>query len=207
MIVLTALAAVQCSDMGKNPGPDVNDPPHITSSANAVAVETETFTYKATAADPDGTIPAIEIENIPGWLTADADSISGMTPVDAADTTFWVIASDGELADTLIVTVTIAAGGISYTSEINPVFVNNCAVAGCHTGPNPAQDLTLDSYSLLMQGSIRGTVVVPFQPDSSIVIQQIEGTRQPQMPMGRTPLSTTTIQKIRDWIAQGARNN
>jgi hypothetical protein len=206
-IILTGIVAIQCSDMGKNPGPDINDPPQITSSANAIAIETEVFSYKATAVDPDGTIPSISYGNFPSWLALAGDSLTGATPITASDTSFEVMATDGELADTLLVTVTIIAGGISYSAEIQSIFDNNCAVSGCHVVGSAPANLILDSYANLMAGSQSGQIVIPYLPDSSIIIQQVEGSRQPQMPFGRTPLSNATIQKIREWIAQGARNN
>jgi hypothetical protein len=206
-ISLIGIIAIQCSDMGKNPGPDINDPPQITSSANAVAIETEVFSYKATAIDADETSPSISYSNFPSWLALAGDSLTGTTPIAAVDTSFEVTATDGEFADTLLVTVSIIAGGISYSAEIQPTFDNSCAVSGCHVVGSAPANLILDSYTNVMAGSQSGQIVIPYLPDSSIIVQQVEGTRQPQMPFGRAPLSSATIQKIRDWIAQGARNN
>ena len=96
---------------------------------------------------------------------------------------------------------------ISYATQIQPIFTANCAVSGCHIGPSPAAGLRLNSYAMLIQGSVNGAVVMPFEPDNSILIQQLEGTRQPQMPFGQAPLSDSLIQRIRDWIHQGASDN
>ena len=206
-ITLLSLLTIQCSDMGKNPGPDINDPPQITSSPNAVAIETESFTYTATATDPDGTNPTITFDNLPSWLSSEVDSVVGVTPVAVPDTSFMIVASDGELADTLLVTVSIAAGGISYSAEIQPILNGHCALSGCHSAGAASASLVLDSYAHLMTGSRSGPVVIPYLPDSSIIVRQIEGTRQPQMPLGGLPLPIATVHKIRDWIAQGARDN
>ncbi len=91
----------------------------------------------------------------------------------------------------------------SFSSNISPIFFSNCP---CHIG-GPSGGLRLDSYASLMQGGDLGLVVLPNNPDSSIIIQKLEGTRQPQMPFGGTPLPQTTIDLIRRWIAQGAHNN
>jgi hypothetical protein len=193
--------------MGKNPCADINDPPQITSAANVVAVETEQFSYHATAIDPDGTTPIITITDLPVWLTSSGATISGITPVGAVDTSFKVIASDSLLADTLLVNIAITAGGVPYATEIQPIFNNSCAVSGCHITPSPQAGLQLDSYAHVMQGSQNGQVIIPFDASGSVLIQRIDGSIPPSMPLNRTPLPDFSIQKIRDWISQGARDN
>jgi|WetSurMetagenome_2_1015567.scaffolds.fasta_scaffold303038_1 hypothetical protein len=206
-IILTGIVAIQCSDMGKNPGPDINDPPQITSSAHTVAVESEVFTYTATAVDPDGTSPLILYQHIPSWLVIEGDSLVGTTPVGAADTSFEAVALDGILVDNLLVSITIATGGVSYSVDIQPVFDNNCAFSGCHLAPGQAAGLQLDAYAHVMQGSQHGAVIIKFDANNSLLVHRLEGTITPSMPLNGTPLPDFTIQKIREWIAQGARNN
>ena len=58
-----------------------------------------------------------------------------------------------------------------------------------------------------MQGGNSGTVVIPGNPDNSIIIGRLEGSITPQMPLGGAPLSASDIQKIRDWITEGALDN
>jgi hypothetical protein len=93
---------------------------------------------------------------------------------------------------------------VSYSNDVQPIFNNNCAGSQCHIG-GTASGLSLVSYSTLMQGGLSGPVVIPGEPDSSKIVQRLEGTIQPQMPFQRAPLSQAEIQLIRDWIAQGAR--
>jgi hypothetical protein len=207
--IIVAIFAItlllSCSDRGSNPE---NRPPVITSGAVATAIVDEQFSYTATASDPDGTTPSIHFENIPGWLDTSGAVISGTATADTPDTSFTVIASDVLLTDTLMVTVNIMTGVvlISFTSEIQPIFNNNCAGSSCHIGGN-ANGLRLNSYSLLIQGGNSGPVVIPGDADASIIIGRLEGTITPQMPFGMEPLPEAEIQKIRDWINQGALNN
>ena len=87
----------------------VNDAPVITSSNNVVATEDIAFTYTATATDPDNTELTFSFEELPAWLTAEGNELSGAPPEGAADTSFLVMASDGELSDTLLVGITVQA--------------------------------------------------------------------------------------------------
>ncbi len=102
----------------------VNDPPTITSPANATAYIGEPFGYLAQASDPDGTTPAIAFDDYPNWLTVDGNFIQGIPPIGAVNFTFAVYASDGELIDTLFVDVTIE-GGCNYI----PGDINNSGTA------------------------------------------------------------------------------
>ncbi len=87
----------------------VNDPPVITSADSADAMEDMYFVYRATADDPDGPSLSWTFDQLPSsWLSAAADSVYG-TPIEGtADTSFRVIAFDGEWRDTLVVTLTVA---------------------------------------------------------------------------------------------------
>ncbi len=188
----------------------VNHVPQVTSPDTATAVETEQFEYIGTAADPDGTTPTIIYEDYASWMAPEGSTLHGHAPAGTADTSFSVIASDGLLADTLIVSITIhpAPVLISYAAQIQPVFSSKCAVSGCHMGMTPAAGLRLMNYNSLTLGGISGTVITPFEPDNSILIQRIEGSRVPRMPATGPPfLPDSTIQLIRTWIAQGALDN
>jgi hypothetical protein len=84
-----------------------NHPPVITSGATATATEDILFSYIATASDSDGVIPMIAINNYPVWMSVVGDTISG-TPLEGTpSTSFRIIASDGQLADTQLVIVTV----------------------------------------------------------------------------------------------------
>ena len=86
---------------------EVNDPPVITSTAAAVATEDIAFTYTATADDPENSALSFLFEDYPGWLAPSGAVITGTPTEGTGDTTFTVIVSDGELGDTLEVTLTV----------------------------------------------------------------------------------------------------
>jgi hypothetical protein len=82
-----------------------NNPPYLTSPDTATAIEHITFSYTATAVDPDGTTPSITFSHYPSWMTVNGNTISGNVGQASADTSFRLIASDGSLADTIVVSV------------------------------------------------------------------------------------------------------
>ncbi len=88
----------------------VNTKPAITSAKAITATELSPFSYTATAKDAEST-PTITIDNTPSWCTVSGSTISGTPAIGAADTSFRVIASDGSLSDTAIVTVNVSDYG------------------------------------------------------------------------------------------------
>ena len=92
-----------------------------------------------------------------------------------------------------------------YAKHIYPVMNTNCV--SCHGEAKVNGHLRLDSYDLLMRGGADGAVVIPGNPDRSILLQRI--TLPPSdkhfMPSeGKPPLKAEEITWIRAWIAQGA---
>jgi hypothetical protein len=111
-----------------------NLPPELTSSAEAIAIPSPNipFVYIATASDAncDGTELIISFYDIPSWCTVSGDTLSGMVECDYADTSFKMSASDGSLADTQAVIVTIdhsnAAPSITSPGDtVNVAFLQS----------------------------------------------------------------------------------
>lgn len=98
-----------------------NIAPQITSLDTASATEDIRFLYHATATDPDGPSLTFAFINRPSWLTSDADSIFGTPHYGNRDTSFVVIASDGFLADTQLVNLTVH----QVSPEVTIVRVDN----------------------------------------------------------------------------------
>jgi len=111
--------------------------------------------------------------------------------------------------------LTPPATGIAPTlaSIQSNVFSVSCAVPGCHGGAGAQQGLRLDpgfSYgNLINVTSPRDATlirVIPFNPDGSFIIEKLEGTQTlgDRMPQGGPYLPQSTIDVIRQWIADGA---
>jgi mono/diheme cytochrome c family protein len=94
-----------------------------------------------------------------------------------------------------------SSSGVSYSSEIQPIFDNDCG--GCHGGSG---GLSLGNYDQLMAGGNGGALVVAGSPDDSILVKRLTGEISPKMPRGGS-LSDEQINLIRQWIEEGALNN
>ncbi len=112
------------------------------------------------------------------------------------------------------------AGGkeeISFQTDVFPVIKKNCLPCHAEDNYNPSE-LSLDSYTLLMEGGKHGTAVVSGKAAESLLVQKLDGKppfgdRMPLDPKKKRgepstkKLSDEEIQLISDWVAQGARNN
>ena len=91
---------------------------------------------------------------------------------------------------------------VFFSIDIRPLFEANCL--RCHGG---AGGLELDSYSGVILGGISGAVVLPGDPVNSLLIRRLEGTVPPQMPTDDLPLPQPDIDRVAQWILEGARDN
>ena len=93
------------------------------------------------------------------------------------------------------------------------VFSVDCAASGCHGGAASQQGLRLDpgfSFGNLVCVRVprdpTQTRVLPGDPNNSFLIRKLEGTQTvgARMPDGGPYLQQSTIDVIRQWIANGA---
>lgn len=92
-----------------------------------------------------------------------------------------------------------------YTQQVQPVLSANCY--RCHGGMNHRGGLRLDSKAGIMAGGKDGQVIVPGQPENSLLIKLIrhEGAAGETMPMPpKSKLSDEDIAKVTEWIRAGA---
>jgi len=91
---------------------------------------------------------------------------------------------------------------VSFALDIQPIFNQDCII--CHGG---AGGLSLDSWQGVMAGGDSGAVVIPGNPDDSLLPRRLDGTKPPTMPLDAPALPTPEIDRIRQWILEGAQNN
>jgi hypothetical protein len=100
---------------------------------------------------------------------------------------------------------------VSFRSDVAPILAQHCY--SCHVEGKPgtvASALQLGSYAAVMKGTRYGRVVVAGDPLSSAMIMLVEGRADPRITMphgGADKLAPAEIQKLRDWVQQGARDN
>ncbi len=99
----------------------------------------------------------------------------------------------------LLFTFWLAA--VSYSRDVAPILAMRCH--GCH---GEAGGLSTRTYGSLLAGGNLGRLVVPGDPDASLLTLFLDGRRgaQRRMPIGGKPLSGREMALIRQWIAEGA---
>ena len=94
--------------------------------------------------------------------------------------------------------------GVSWSGDILPILQQNSCVF-CHGGSGR---LNLDNYAALMRGGESGPVVIPGDGDNSLLYKRVDGfSAGDRMPRGGARLDQSLIDKIRDWINEGALDN
>lgn len=88
---------------------------------------------------------------------------------------------------------------VSFQRDVLPIFQENCAA--CHGG---TAELYLDSYANVIQGGRSGAVIVPGDPQASLLIQYVAGG---YMPFRGQPLTDAETQLLVNWVAAGAQDN
>lgn len=96
------------------------------------------------------------------------------------------------------------SSAISFYRKIRPILQRRCS--GCHQPAKAGGELTLTSYAGFLKGGENGTGLVAGKPDESLVMDYITGD-PPMMPLNDAPLSSEQIELIRQWIAEGARDD
>src|SRR5260370_4257727 len=87
-----------------------------------------------------------------------------------------------------------------FEDKSGPWFAKNCFM--CHTSP-PSGGLRVDSREAILKGGKDGVVVVPFHPESSLLVSALKYNGKIQMPPGG-PLDNEAIAEVQHWIREGA---
>lgn len=107
---------------------------------------------------------------------------------------------------TASITVTIAPPAdskVDFSKEVFPIFEAKCL--GCHGEKKQAAQLRLDSKTVVEKGGLSGKAIAPGKAGESLLFQRINGVGgKPHMPFKGDKLPQAEIDRIRDWINQGA---
>ena len=82
------------------------------------------------------------------------------------------------------------------------VLENKCAA--CH-GAARMSDLDLRDRDTILKGGKRGPAIVPGKADESLLYKAVRREGELQMPPGKSALTATEVNAIRDWINGGAK--
>jgi mono/diheme cytochrome c family protein len=84
--------------------------------------------------------------------------------------------------------------------QVYQVFKNICLE--CH-GDSAKGNLDLRTHKTLMQGGDSGVVIVPHQPDKSLLYLAVTHAEDPHMPRKKPKLANAELELIRQWIEDG----
>lgn len=101
-----------------------------------------------------------------------------------------------------------AAGSpVSFHTQIKPILVANCL--GCHQPAKPSGAYVMTEFArLTASGESEEQAIVPGKPDESHLVSQITiSDGSAAMPPKGEPLSQVEIDLIRQWIAEGAKDD
>ena len=97
---------------------------------------------------------------------------------------------------------------IDFQRDIQPIFNESCALSGCHSGPNPTGNMSLEegiSYQNIVNvvsfGYAPALRVYPGFPDSSVLYHKVSYSGKYGQGMPPTgPLPSEKVQIIKHWI-------
>ena len=99
-----------------------------------------------------------------------------------------------------------ASESLEWHRDIVPILNRYCT--GCHNNDDLEGDLSLESYSNLLQPSKEGPLVQPGNTAASRLLGVVMGTKDPQMPPeDQTQPSQREIDLLQRWVATGAKIN
>lgn len=103
-----------------------------------------------------------------------------------------------------------AKAGVSYATDIKPIFDESCTK--CHGAEKPKGKLRLDSLAGALKGGEDGKVILPGDSAHSMLVHNVARAGDPDdyMPPPKNkakipPLTAAQIGLIRAWIDQGAK--
>lgn len=97
---------------------------------------------------------------------------------------------------------------ICFERDVLPIFLNNCAMSGCHNSESRKEGFVFDSYESITTSN-RSRGIIPYNLKRSKVYKKItEDTDDDRMPPPpNAPLTSTEISIINKWIMAGAPNS
>jgi mono/diheme cytochrome c family protein len=93
-------------------------------------------------------------------------------------------------------------GEATFESAVRSALKEHCLK--CHGGEKVRGDFDLASRETLLKGGADGPSVVPFHPEKSRLLKMLRHEEEPFMPEKKPRLPDALIDRIAEWIEQGA---
>lgn len=102
----------------------------------------------------------------------------------------------------------------NFPKEVQIIFTNKCATAGCHNSKSysNAGGLDLSSWESLLRGTNTGACAIPFSTTQSSLLlftntyDEFGIGLEPSMPLNQSPLSKAEVATLKNWIEEGCPN-
>ena len=92
--------------------------------------------------------------------------------------------------------------GVSFSTDVLPIMESRCV--NCHGGERVYDGIDLSTYKEIMAVSQNGPIVIPGNPEESLLVEVVVTEEMPKRGPKLTPVQ---VQIISDWVAAGAPNN
>jgi hypothetical protein len=126
------------------------------------------------------------------------------------EATFGVVDDNGNGTHTAAITIKVdypAGKTTSYSCDLLP-FYKAMVCTQCHNqNADSKAGLDLSSYEGLMRGGKNGPVVIPGDPDNSVLVQITGPPRNHAADVGAKPYPKEMWDRQRAWVAEGALDN
>ncbi|MCA9014392.1 MAG: hypothetical protein KDA77_03580, partial [Planctomycetaceae bacterium] len=93
--------------------------------------------------------------------------------------------------------------GVSFETQIAPILNEKCV--NCHGAQRASSNLKLDTFAGMKQGGRGGVLLVPGNPNISLLARKLVAPDPQRMPKNAPALEQAQIQLIARWIQEGAR--
>lgn len=93
----------------------------------------------------------------------------------------------------------------TFADDVLPVLRQSCL--GCHSDDKQRGGLNLATFAATMQGGSSGPVVTPGNPDKSRLYLLSAHLEEPKMPPKADKIPAASLEILKKWIEQGAREN
>lgn len=108
------------------------------------------------------------------------------------------------LFDSMTFTQAVEPRTVDFVSEVKPFFTSKCV--NCHHAGALFGELNLENRAMAFKKRIKGPVILPGRPDSSMLYLALKlpPKNLKAMPPNGHRVSDQEMQLIYDWIKQGA---
>ncbi|MDF1742567.1 MAG: peptidase MA family metallohydrolase [Gimesia sp.] len=93
--------------------------------------------------------------------------------------------------------------GVSFEKQIAPIINERCV--NCHGAQRASANLRLDTYASMKKGGRTGVLLVPGNPNNSLILHKLLAPGNQRMPRTGAALTPAQIELFAKWIIAGGR--